>query len=119
MTQLTALRLYFPMSARAKVTRFWHRLSAPALGHHLLQSAKRAHIQQAAMLSVLGGYLPGEKLEHWHLESPSKTLPQCIELIDTETRLRKFLREHSEELTQVRAIFYRAELAKEIDGTHT
>ena len=113
MTQLTALRLYFPMSAKAKATSFWHKLSAPALGHHLLQCAKRAHIQQAAMLTVHAGFLPGEKLEHWHLENPSKTLPQCIELIDTETKLRKFLREHADEIKQVRAILYRAELPME------
>lgn len=33
MDQLIAVRLYFPLSARAKATRFWHRLGAPELGH--------------------------------------------------------------------------------------
>lgn len=28
---LTVLRLYFPANSRAKATRFWHRLGAPAL----------------------------------------------------------------------------------------
>lgn len=32
MSELTALRLYFPLSAKAKATRFWHRLTAPMLG---------------------------------------------------------------------------------------
>lgn len=113
MTQLTAVRLYFPISARAKATRFWHRLSAPALGHHLLQAAKRSHIQQAAMLNVQAGYLPGEKLEHWHLESASKRMPQCIELIDSESKVRKFLRDHADELREVRAVLYRCEIAHE------
>jgi hypothetical protein len=31
-----ALRLYFPTSAKARRTRFWHRLGAPSLSHHLL-----------------------------------------------------------------------------------
>lgn len=110
MTQLTALRLFFPMSARAKATGFWHKLSAPMLGHHLLQCAKRAHIQQAAMLMVQAGYLPGEKLEHRQLESPSKRLPQCIELIDSESKLRKFLRDHADELKEVRPVLYRCEI---------
>lgn len=110
MSQLTALRLYFPLSARAKVTRFWHHLSAPALGQHLLLCARRAHIQQAVMHAVHAGYLPGEKLTHTHVEGSSGRLPQCIELIDTESRLRRFLREHADELKQVRAVLYHCEL---------
>lgn len=42
MQNMTALRLYFPLSARAKPTRFWHRLSAPALSNHLLNEARRS-----------------------------------------------------------------------------
>ena len=36
---LAALRLYFPGASTAKATRFWHRLSAPALAHHRKRSA--------------------------------------------------------------------------------
>jgi PII-like signaling protein len=110
MSQLSSLRLYFPLSARAKATRFWHRLSAPALGHHLLQCARRARIQQAVMHTVQSGYLPGERLEHHHVEIAPGRIPQCIELIDTENRLRKFLRDHAEELWQVRAVLYQCEM---------
>jgi hypothetical protein len=110
MSQPASLRLYFPLSARAKGTRFWHRLSAPALGHHLLQCARRAHIQQAVMHSVHAGHLPGEKLSHGHVEASPGRMPQCIELIDTESRLRKFLRDHAGELHQVRTVLYRCEI---------
>ena len=110
MSQLTALRLYFPLSARAKATRFWHHLSAPALGHHLLHAARRAHIQQAVMHHVAAGYLPGDKMSHSHPETTSSRMPQCIELIDIESRLRKFLHDHAEELQKVRVVLYRCEL---------
>ena len=110
MSQLSALRLYFPLSARAKGTRFWHRLSAPALGQHLLHVAHRAHIQQAVMHHVAAGYLPGDKMGHAHVESSPGRLPQCIELIDTESRLRKFLHDHADELAKVRVVLYRCEL---------
>lgn len=110
MTDLTSLRLYFPVSARAKATRFWHRLSAPALSHHLLQCAQRASIQQAVMHRVHSGYLPGSKIAHEHAETVPAHMPQCIELIDSEGRLRKFLADHAEELRHVRAILYRCEL---------
>lgn len=52
MQDMTALRLYFPQSARAKPTRFWHRLSAPALSHHLLDRARRSGIHQALLHNV-------------------------------------------------------------------
>jgi hypothetical protein len=37
-------------------------------------------------------------------------MPQCLELIDTEGHLRKFLRDHAEELSQARAVLYRIEM---------
>jgi len=37
--------------------------------------------------------------------------PLCIELIDAEERLRKFLHEHAEELRHVQAVLFRCELA--------
>jgi PII-like signaling protein len=110
MSQLTALRLYFPLSARARATRFWHRLSAPALGQHLLHAAHRARIQQAVLHPVAAGYLPGDRMSQTHLESSPGRLPQCIELIDTESRLRRFLHDHAEELKKVRVVLYRCEL---------
>lgn len=110
MKDLTALRLYFPQSARAKPTRFWHHLSAPTLSHHLLKAARRSGIHQALLHSVHAGYLPGKKLSHQHLEGSSAHHPLCIELIDIEERLRKFLHEHADELHHVRAVLFRCEL---------
>ncbi len=107
---MMAIRLYFPLSARRKSTRFWHRLTAPALGHHLLGCARRAHIQQVIMQATVAGYLPGEKLAHQLPEGTSGKLPQCIEMIDTESRLRKFVHDHAEELVQVRVVLYRCEI---------
>jgi PII-like signaling protein len=109
MKDLTALRLYFPQSARAKPTRFWHRLSAPALSHRLLTAARRSGIHQALLHSVHAGYLAGEKLSHQHMESSPAHHPLCIELIDMEDQLRRFLHDHAEELRHVRAVLFRCE----------
>jgi PII-like signaling protein len=111
MNTLTALRLYFPQSALARRTRFWHHLTAPALSQRLLTAAKRAGIAQAVMHSVQSGYLPGNKLSHHHIETAPGKHPLCIELIDSEDRLREFLHHHSDELHNVRAVFFRCELA--------
>ncbi len=59
---IAALRLYFPISTKAKATRFWHRLSPPALAHHLLTVARKANIMQAMLHQISSGYLPGERL---------------------------------------------------------
>src|SRR5690606_30973759 len=66
--QLAALRLYFPTAAKARATRFWHHLTAPALARHLLAVARRADIRQAMLLPVSAGHLPGERLSHHHPE---------------------------------------------------
>lgn len=111
MKDMTALRLYFPQSARAKPTRLWHHLSAPTLSHRLLTAARRSGIHQALLHSVHAGYLPGNKLSHHHIEASPAHHPLCIELIDIEERLRKFLHEHAEELRHVQAVLFRCELA--------
>lgn len=111
MSDMAALRLYFPQAARARPTRFWHRLTAPALSHRLITAAKRAGIQQALMHSVHAGFLPGQKLSRHHVEAVPAQHPLCIELIDSEARLRDFLHHHVEELHHVRAVLFRCELA--------
>lgn len=110
MSDLTALRLYFAQGARAQLTRFWHHLSAPALSHRLLTAAKRNGIQQALLYQVHAGFLPGQQLSHHHFESAPARHPLCIELVDTEARLRDFLRHHAEELQHVRTVLFRCEL---------
>ena len=55
--RLTTLQLYFPSASRARVTRFWHRLSPPALAQHLLRVATAAKIEQVILRTVTAGYL--------------------------------------------------------------
>lgn len=112
-----ALRLYFPNSARATATRFWHHLSAPALAHHLLVAAKKSGINQAVLHTIHAGYLQGQKLTHHHPEVVSMRHPQCVELVDSETALRKFLRDHAAELHKVKAVLLKCELPL-VPGAH-
>lgn len=114
---IAALRLYFPMSARANVARFWHHLSAPALAHHLLAVARKADIVQAMLHPVSAGYLPGERLSHRHPELTGMRHPQCLELLDTEQRLRDFVAEHAAELRKVHAVLFLCELPLDHHGT--
>lgn len=108
--QLAALRLYFPGATKARATRLWHHLSAPALAQHLLKVAREARITQVMLHQVSSGYLPGERLSHHHPELAGMRHPQCLELLDTEQRLRGFMHEHAEELRKVHAVLFLCEL---------
>ncbi|MDQ0008391.1 PII-like signaling protein [Luteibacter jiangsuensis] len=104
MTDLVAVRLYFPASARANRSRFWHHLSAPALAHHLLKVARQAGIEQAILHHVDAGYLKGQRLSHHHPEASAMEHPQCLELVDQRSTLEAFLTEHATELRKVRVL---------------
>ncbi len=109
--QLVALRLYFPFSTKTgRSTRFWHRLTAPALADHLLAMARRSRIAQAMLHPVERGYLPGAGLSHRHPELNGMRHPHCLELLDTEQRLRDFVADHAEELRKVHAVLFLCEL---------
>ncbi|WP_425930323.1 hypothetical protein [Pseudomonas sp. NyZ201] len=106
----TLLQLYFPSASRTRVTKFWHRFSAPTLAQHLLRVATAAKIEQVILRTVTAGYLPGQRLSHYHPEIGGMRHPQCLELLDTEDRLRAFLSDHAEELLKVRAVLMLCEL---------
>ena len=108
--RIAALRLYFPRRSRINATRFWHRLSAPALAQHLLIAARRAEILQAMLHEIRSGYLPGEKLSHHYPELTGMQHPQCLQLLYTEQQLRDFMQEHAEELHKVHAVLFLCEL---------
>lgn len=110
MNDLAALRLYFPMSAKANRTRLWHHLGAPNLAHHLLTYARRVGLTQAILHHVDAGYLAGGRLSHHYPDCSSMNHPQCLELIDTETNLRKFMNSHEHELHKVHAVLFKVEL---------
>ncbi|KPY36398.1 hypothetical protein ACTACM_13460 [Pseudomonas fragariae (ex Marin et al. 2024)] len=108
--RLTALQLYFPGASRARVTSFWHHLSAPALAQHLLKVAQKAKIEQVMLKTISAGYLPSYRISHHHPELGDMRHPQCLELLDTEDKLRAFLRDHADELRKVRAVLLLCEL---------
>ncbi|QIE29582.1 DUF190 domain-containing protein [Caballeronia sp. SBC2] len=89
MHKLLTLRLYFPHAARASHSRLWHHVSRPSLATHLLRLARRHGIDQATLLHVEAGYLQGDgRIRHRHVEMNHTRLPQCIELIDVEEKVR-------------------------------
>jgi PII-like signaling protein len=110
MSNLFSLRLYFPQSARTKPTRLWHHISAPALSHRLLLSARKSHIEQVILHNVSAGYLNGNKLSRQQIELQDAKHPACLELMDTEDKLRKFVLDHKDELHNVKAALFQCEI---------
>lgn len=113
MSTVMALRLYFHRSEKALPTRKLHHIFKPSLASYLLRHAAQDGIEQVLMHSVHAGYLKGKRLVHHHVETAHSHMPQCIEMIDRESKLRSFLRHHASHLTGVRAVFLPCEVALE------
>lgn len=109
MKPLTILRLYFHHGAKVQGKTRWRRLTAPDLHWHLPRLAKEFGIQQAVLHRVHTGYLKGDDLHHDHHEVTPHRLPQCLELIDQEAKLREFIAVHSAVLQHVKIILIRGE----------
>jgi len=103
--QTSVLRLYFPASAMHCVGAWWKRAASETMGEFLLQQARKQGIEQALLRRVVGGYLkdptgPTDALLF-------AQLPQCLELFGEDEELQGFLREHQEDLKDVRVVFRR------------
>ncbi len=81
------------------------------MARHLLTHAKRAGIEQALLHRVQAGFIRGDRLHHAHVETLHHRFPQCIELIDLESRLREFWQQHGGNLHDVHAVFLPCEIA--------
>jgi H+/Cl- antiporter ClcA/PII-like signaling protein len=109
MKPVTALRLYFHHGAKVHGKTRWHHLTAPQLHWHLPRLAKDFGIEQVVLHRVHMGYLRGDDLHHDHHEVTPHRLPQCLELIDHEAKLREFVAVHRADLKHVRIVLIRGE----------
>ncbi len=113
-----SLRLYFHNGAKPKVEGFWNRLTAPSLAMYLAKQAKDAGIEQAIIHRVSGGYLKGDPISFdLTSEIPPHKLPQCVELIDNEDKLKHFLKTNTEALKEVRAVLLRCDVDPLFDSS--
>ncbi|NUN66993.1 voltage-gated chloride channel family protein (plasmid) [Pseudanabaena biceps] len=109
MNDLTALRLYFHFGARLPQTTFWQKLNPTPLAYYLATRAEEFGIEQVVVHRVSSGFLKGDALSHDNHEFPPHRLPQCLELVDQEDKLRSFLAAHTNELKEVRVVLLRCE----------
>lgn len=109
MENLAALRLYFHYGARRAKKHFWHNLTAQSLLTYLATAAKNFGIEQVVVHRVSAGFLKGDSISYDHAEIPHHRLPQCLELVDQEDKLRRFVDEHHPELKEVRIVLLRCE----------
>jgi PII-like signaling protein len=109
MNDYASLRIYFQNKTRVERKGFWSRLMAPSLGTHLISAAKKDGIEQAVYQPIIAGYLKGDPVSCDISEAPPPKLPSCVELIDSESKLRNFLKDHEDELRGIKAVLVRAE----------
>ncbi len=106
---LTALRLYFHHGAKLQGDTRWRKFTAPPLHWHLPRLAQAFGIQQVVLHRIYRGYLSGNELHHDHHEITPHRLPQCLELIDEEAKLREFVQVNRANLKQVRIVLLQGE----------
>ena len=103
----TILRIYMPSRARRKgKLTLWQKLIAGSLGGYLLKEAKSFGIEQSVYQQIYGGYLKGQRLVFQQAEYTPPELPQCVELIDEEKKLRAFVSKYGDQLEGCRVVLF-------------
>ncbi len=105
----TILRIYMPVSAKVKSTElsFWQRLLNGSLASFLLGKAKEFGIEQSLTQRISVGYLKGKRLVTDFGEVIPPDLPQCVEMIDTEEKLRSFFEKYKSHLEGCRVVLFK------------
>lgn len=117
MKEITVLRIYMPIAAKFSGPRtFWEKLFGPSLGGLLLKRAKEFGIEQAIFQRVLGGYLGNGNLVFEQVETVSPDLPQCVELIDREDLIKKFMETYKDQFRCCRILLFKAVVLKEVEN---
>lgn len=83
---------------------FWQRLFQTDLSWYLVNKAKESGIEQAIAQRTTAGYLKGRKMAFDGVEVIPPDLPVCVELIDTEEKIRNFLSTFKNQLDECRVI---------------
>lgn len=93
------VRIYMPATAKYTGKRsFWQRIFGAPLASYLLREAKNSGIEQALFLRVQGGFLKGQKIKYESVEAMPPDFPQCVELVDEESKVRGFIDRYREHL---------------------
>jgi PII-like signaling protein len=110
----TILRIYMPVRAKRKgKLTFWQKFSGASLSSYLLNEAKSFGIEQAIFQRSSGGYLKGQKLVFDLSEVAPLDLPQVVELVDKEDRLRAFIAKFKDHVTECKVVLFKtSELIK-------
>lgn len=108
--QSTILRIYMKASAKVKDAHlsFWQRIFNGLLGSYLLRKAKDFGLQQALLQKLSAGYLNGNRLIFDVSEVAPPDLPLCLEIIDTESNLQKFIQKNKKHLSECRVVIFQA-----------
>ena len=105
----TIMRIYMTASARAKTNELstWQRIFNSSLSSFTIKKAKESGIEQAIIQKIPGGYLKGKKLAFDMVEVIPPDLPQCVELIDSESKLRSFFEKFKDNFQGCKVVLFK------------
>ncbi|TXF74812.1 DUF190 domain-containing protein [Chryseobacterium sp.] len=102
--KFSVLRIYFEFGKKVETHGFWKKMWHSSLKEYLLKKAKESDIKQALYFEAKSGYLNFEDIKNHHSEVPHMHHPICLELIDTDEKIKEFLETNRETLNGVKAI---------------
>lgn len=97
-------RLYFNYGQSIKRQSFWKNIWNNSLSDFLIKKAKESNIEQANLFIAKAGYLNYEIIKNNISEMPALKNPVCLELIDNDYKIKQFLENNKENLTEVKTI---------------
>jgi len=107
------LRIYMRSASKVKgELSFWRRLFGADLSWYLVKQAKEKGVEQAIALRASVGYLKGKKIAVDGVEVIPPDLPVCVELIDSEEKLRSFTSEFKPQLEECKVVLFEGAVLK-------
>lgn len=105
----TIMRIYMTASAKvdSKKLSTWQRIFNNSLSSFTLKKAQESGIEQAIIQKIPGGYLKGKKMAFDMVEVVPPDLPQCVELIDSENKLRSFFEKFKDNFQGCKVVLFK------------
>ena len=108
------LRIYMRTAAKVKgELSFWKRIFQNDLSWYLVKKAKESGIEQAIAQRATAGYLKGKKIAVDGVEVIPPDLPVCVELVDSEEKLRSFISSVKNQLEECRVVLFEGAVLSE------
>lgn len=106
---MKTLRIYYNAECKAPGLTFWQKVWDSSYSTCLIKKAKEYDIAQVICFNIPKGYLDNQSIQWGMSEVKNVKHPQCVELVDSEEKIRMFLECEKELLSQAKTVLVSSE----------